>query len=43
MTRINVLYDERIVLYRGVKVSFLRRNFGKEQLSLRRRILRHLV
>ena len=43
MTRLNVLYVKKIVLYRGVKVSFLCRNFSKEQLNLRRRILRHLV
>ena len=33
----------KIVTCREMKVSFLRRNKGKEQLSLRRRILRHLL
>jgi hypothetical protein len=43
MTRLNVPYVKKIVLYKGTKVTFLRRNFGKEPLNLRRRILRHLV
>ena len=43
MTRLNVPYVKKIVLYRSTKVSFLHRNSGKKQLNLRRRILRQLV
>ena len=33
----------KVVLCRTMKVSFLRRDKGKKQLNLRRRILRHLL